>query len=447
MITTLIGFTIRKDNAGISSFIRAIGLDPHYYFSLLHLFHSDAVNVFKLPREWLKLCLNIFKPYLYRVNKKILILADGLKAAKEGRKMPAVKVLHQESLNNSKSEFILGHYIESLALLAGNKGATYAIPLTGQIHSGVIFSKEEEKLTVVDRFIKLVKNYLSEISYYLIADAYYVAKKLMKSLISNGNHLLTRMRTNGVVWEKYKGTKKRKGGGRRKLYGRKIYVRKLFNDRTKFKTASSPVYGEKKVEIKYRSKIVILRPRCLRVKLILVSHPRRGKIILATTDCKLDDLEAIKMYGYRFKIEVTFKSAKELLGTYDYHFWMKKMKKIRRKCGDQIVYNKPARYQKQVKRKLKAFTVYIQLGLIAQGLLQYLSLRHPRLVWDNFHSWYRTMKTDKPPPLRVVAMALRDSFFGFLMDLPPGEKWKIFMKRRVDLSRISYTDGLELIKN
>ena len=46
---------------------------------------------------------------LVRVNGRTVVLADGLKRPKEGRKMPAVKSLHQESRCNAKASFIMGH--------------------------------------------------------------------------------------------------------------------------------------------------------------------------------------------------------------------------------------------------------------------------------------------------------------------------------------------------
>src|SRR5206468_6252124 len=45
---------------------------------------------------------------------------------------------------------------------------------------------------------------------------------------------------------------------------------------------------------------------------------------------------------------------------------------------------------------------HIQLGLIAQGLLQYLALSFRRVTWFNFHSYIRTASPQKPPSEWVV---------------------------------------------
>jgi hypothetical protein len=49
---------------------------------------------------------------------------------------------------------------------------------------------------------------------------------------------------------------------------------------------------------------------------------------------------------------------------------------------------------------------HIQLGLIAQGLLQYPAVTFRRVVWFNFHSYIRTAAPQKTPPEWVASQAL-----------------------------------------
>jgi hypothetical protein len=103
------------------------------YDLLLNFFHSNALNLSRLLDLWVKLALRLFNP----VTEEgfVLLAADGLKVPKEGKKMPAVKSLHQESGNNSKPEFIMGHSFQAVSLLVHSAlGQVFAVP---QDHSDV----------------------------------------------------------------------------------------------------------------------------------------------------------------------------------------------------------------------------------------------------------------------------------------------------------------------
>ncbi len=112
------------------------------------------------------------------------------------------------------------------------------------------------------------------------------------------------------------------------------------------------------------------------------------------------------------------------------------MEKIKKRTGDQDVYNKAESYQKQVKRKLRAYMLYVQLGLISQGLMIYLSVSLKNVVWRYFSSWLRTMKPKKCPSELVVSYALRSTFWDFLLNSTIERTWKKFILERVDSSRV-----------
>ena len=79
--------------------------------------------------------------------------------------------------------------------------------------------------------------------------------------------------------------------------------------------------------------------------------------------------------------------------------------------------------------KVDAYHRFVQLGCIAQGLFQHLSLVYRKEVWAQFRSWLRTMKTDNPTSELVVSYALRSSLFEFLVNsLPDHELKKIIVE-------------------
>jgi hypothetical protein len=84
----------------------------------------------------------------------------------------------------------------------------------------------------------------------------------------------------------------------------------------------------------------------------------------------------------------------------------------------------------------------VQTGLIAQGLLQYLSAAFPQLVFSSFGSWFRTIRSDFAPSEHVAAIALRNTFPEFLSDSSQDSIFKKFLLERIDFGRV---EGLRLV--
>jgi hypothetical protein len=419
LVLILVGFSIRPECAGVTSFIRAVCLEPGLYKGFLHFFNcSTALDLTFLTKQWHRLVHRMF-PVL-QVGGYDVYAADGLKVAKEGKKMPGVKKLHQSSENNSKAAYIMGHSFQALALLVRTAdGHAAAVPLTSRIHEGLVWFPGDRR-SLLD---KLAAMFLETVSRgerpgLLVADAYYASGKVIRPLLEEGHHLLTRVRKNAVAYREA-ALPKTARRGRPKKYGPKVQLRDYFDRRETFTPTLSPVYGETETTIFYRTEVLLWRPIGRLVRFVWVIHPTRGNIILMCTDGSIDPLTMIQTYGYRFKIEVGFRSAIHGIGTYAYHFWMKAMKPIRRREGKQYLHKKSDAYRDAVKRKMEAYHRFVQLGCIAQGLLQYLSLLYEKEVWGQFRSWLRTMKTDNPPSELVVSYALRSSLFEFLVNSSP----------------------------
>jgi len=428
----LAGMCIRPDLFGVTSIVRAFGLKEYCYDRILDFFHSAALNIHRLSRSWITTVLHVF-PGILKVNGRLLIVGDGIKVPKSGRKMPGVKLLHQESESNTKPQYIMGHSCQAVAVLVGALQSVFAVPLASRIHEGIVFSNRD-KTTLLDKMILLVDS-LSLPEFYFIADAYYSARKIMSCLLAQGNHLVSQVRINAVAYLPAAPASGKRKKGRPKRYGGKIPLRSLFDSPETMHEAKSPVYGEKNVLLHYRAMDLLLKRIGIMVRFVAVIHPTRGRCILLCTDLSLSPMEIISLYGLRFKIEVSFKQAIRTIGSYAYHFWMKTMTPLRRSAGDQYLHRKSEQYRKAVRRKLDAYHRFIQIGLIAQGLLQYLSVSFPDVVWANFCSWLRTIRPGIPPSEYVTSLALRNSFPDFLSGSPATAPFTKFLIDRIDFKR------------
>jgi hypothetical protein len=285
---------------------------------------------------------------------------------------------------------------------------------------------------LLDKMLGLLDMLAIKVPFYFVADAYYAAGKVVNGLLKQGNHLVTRVKSNAVAYAPATQKNGRRKKGRPKTYGKKIKLKSLLANVKSMQQVASPVYGERNVTLRCRVCDLLWRPAGRLVRFVAVIHPARGSCILMCTDTSLSAVEIIRLYGLRFKIECSFKQAVRQIGSFAYHFWMKDMIPLRSRNGNQYLHRKSDDYRNRVKRKMRAYHTFIQAGVVAQGLLQYLAVAAPKLVWDTFGSWLRTIRPGIPPSEFVVANALRQTLPAFLMAPAKSDSLTKFIAERQD---------------
>jgi hypothetical protein len=429
-VTAVAGLTVRVELLGVTSIVRALNLRPRLYTKLLDHFHSSGVKLERLSALWAQVVLQLF-PGIVRVNNRLVLVGDGIKAPKRGKKMPAVKLLHQQSESNTKPEYIMGHSMQAVGLLVHAAKSVFSVPLAVRIHEGLVWSNRDKR-TLLDKMLGLLDILAIEAPFYFVADAYYAAGKMVSGLLEQGNHLVTRVKSNAVAYAPAPPKKGRRTRGRPKIYGKKTKLTSLLADIKSMQQVPSPVYGECSVTLRYRVRDLLWRPAGRLVRFVAVIHPTRGACILMCTDTSLSAVDIIRLYGLRFKIEHSFKQATRQIGSFTYHFWMKDMIPLRYRNGNQYLHRKSVDYRSRVKRKMRAYHTFIQAGVVAQGLLQYLAVVAPQLVWDSFGSWLRTIRPGIPPSELVVAKALRQTLPDFLLASSKSNSLTKFITERQD---------------
>lgn len=432
--TVTAAFAVRGELLGVTSLVRALKLNPKFYDRLLGNFHSQGIKLDTLYSLWAQVVLRLF-PSPVRVNKRLVLVGDGIKVAKRGKKMPGVKLLHQVSDSN-KPEYIMGHSLQSVCILMNAASSVFAVPLASRIHEGFIWSNRDQR-TLLDKMIHLLRATRIEAPFYFCADAFYASGKIADGLIEHGNHLVSRVKSNAVAFEACPQPRTRKRG-RPKMYGAKVSLSSMLNDKDSMQVSPSIVYGETRGTLRYRTQDFLWRPSGRLVRFVAVVHPTRGSCLLMCTDTTLDPVEIIRIYGLRFKIEHTFKQAVNVIGAFSYHFWMMDMKPAKRRSGDKYMPCESALYRQQVKRKVQAYHVFIQACHIAQGLAQYLSTVFPALVWASFGSWLRTIRSGIPPSELVVCTALRQCLPQFLLNSSDGDTLAKFILEKQDKNQLEF---------
>src|ERR1700730_463495 len=196
--TAVAGFAVRTDMLGVTSIVRALNLDARCYNALIDCFHSSAVKLDRLTALWTQVVLRLF-PQPLRVNGRCVLVGDGIKIPKCGRKMPALKLLHQQSEANTKPEYITGHSLQAVSLLVQAASSFFAVPLAVRIHEGLVWSNRDRR-TLLDKMLGLIQTLTITDPIYFVVDAYYAAGKIVNGLLKQGNHLVSRVRSNAVAY-------------------------------------------------------------------------------------------------------------------------------------------------------------------------------------------------------------------------------------------------------
>ena len=134
-VVVICGLMVRTDHLGVTSIIRALGLSEKKYECLINFFRSTAYSLSGLRKVWYSIVLK--SGTLYQLNNRNLLIGDGTKEPKEGRYMPAVKKLFQESENACKPRYTFGHMYGGVAAVIERDGNCLACPLNMNIQDGL----------------------------------------------------------------------------------------------------------------------------------------------------------------------------------------------------------------------------------------------------------------------------------------------------------------------
>nr|WP_261265766.1 transposase [Laspinema sp. D3c] len=407
------GILLCNRSAAITSYLNAVGLSEYYYDHALHWFHATSWSAKTVSQRWHQWLSG--HNYVKRLRGQLVYLGDGIKVSKEGRKMPLVKKLHQESDNTTKREWIRGHYFGAISLLFESGQALLAVPFVFQIQDG-LEKTDENSSSLVDKMSSLCLEYIQSGSY-VILDAFFASKNLIKEFRFHSLHLITRVKINTVARLPLPPSPPKKGPGRRAIWGERLSLQTLFHDSDSLTTESLSLYG-KKQRISYRTVDLHWDSPDELVRFVLVLFPGKKPLILLSTDCQLTGAEIITAYSWRFKIEVTFRTLIEILSGFSYRFWMKDMPRSSRNPKNLNLKDYSEQQVLKILEKVEAFERFVNLNALVLGILQVLSLEMPHCIFKSFSGWFRTLSSSGHPSEQVVRLTLKQSAPSILVESP-----------------------------
>jgi len=427
-VVAIFGFLVRLDHHGVSSSIRWLRLLPDTYEGFLAFFRSGALKIDKIVTHWLKL---VVQQGTARTRAGAFILiGDGIKVAKEAKFMPGVKMLHQDSENSSKAPWIFGHHFGVLGMLVANRDKAFCVPVMAELHEGAEAIRQLQgkdanmegsaKITVVTLMANLAKDIAGKLkkpcvavfdAYFAVGPAFATAQTLLGSKGERLLHIITRAKSNIVAREEM--PQAYGGRGRPRIYGKRIKLNELFTTRANdFSTVTVNIYGETK-----RLEILCLdlawQAIQERLRFVLVKDGT-SSFILICSDLSMSPEEIVELYACRFKIEVTFKMVKHIIGGLYYHFWTKAWRDNGAKALTVADLKHMNDKSKQlISGAMNAIEGFVNIALIATGLLQILALQHSDRILQLHHWWMRTYPRDVPSEEMVKTVIQHEFYHNF----------------------------------
>ncbi len=425
-IVTILGFFVRLDHHGVSSMVRWLNIVPGKYTSLLLFFRASSWDLKEIQKKWWQIVLA--KCPAITIDGRYLIAGDGIKIAKEAKKMPGVKRLHQDSDNSGKASYIYGHHFGVLGILAGwVKKKIFCIPLCAELHEGAEQLREfqgklapsvngKTKVSVTTLMASMAVGLVGGLNaeciivldaYFSVGPVFLLLKEIAKENGQRLAHVVTRAKSNVVAYEDPPPRTGKRGAPRK--YGIKLKLRELFEQRTEsFQKAAIDIYGNHKT-VRFLCLDLIWKPIKEKVRFVLIIDGGET-FILMCSDLSLSPEDIILAYSYRFKIEVNFKVIKHVIGAFFCHFWTSAWPNIENKNQSDLSSCENSCDKKLITDTINAIEGFVNFGCIATGILQILSLNFHETIWRRYTGWLRTVSSPIPSE-ETVKFAIQEEFF------------------------------------
>lgn len=428
-VTIVIGFMLRSDKLGVTSVIRDLALSPDCYLPMIHFFRASSWSLDSLRLRWFSVVRDDFP--LYKEGNFHVLVGDGVKQSKEGRRMPGVKKLFQESENSAKPEYIHGHMFGGLGILAGNPGNWACIPLSIRLHDGLQAAHEWKgaPVSLASHVLKMVGDAYRAAQTFgdclLLLDRYFLtvpALQTLEALNRCGSvrlEIVTKAKKSCTAYEKP--VPRKPGRGRPPKKGAAVHLRELFVSRKdQFLETGAELYGKQET-IRYYS-VDLLWGQKLYQELRFVLVEMNGiQSILVSTSLELDPLSIIRLYSYRFRIECMFREMKQQIGAFCYHFWSKHMPKLSyyQKAGEPgpLERVEDERSRRNILKAVRAIEMHMALSCIAMGILQGVSVCMVEKISSKQLRYQRTPARGRVSEAALMAY-LRKYFFLFMEKQP-----------------------------
>ena len=247
-------------------------------------------------------------------------------------------------------------------------------------------------------------------AYFAVGPVFSILKTVRDTAGRRLVHVVTRAKSNVVAYADAPPPTGRRG--RPREYGEKHALIELFDTRrASFEQARIELYGQIKT-VAFLCLDLLWKPIGEKVRFVLVADGTE-RFILMGSDLTLGARDMILAYSYRFKIEVSFKVLKHLIGAFFYRFWTGAWPRIGKANNSDLSTVNDDRRQRLIAETTEAIEAFVNFGCIATGILQILALNCHRTIWQRYMGWLRTVSSSIPSEEVVQSVVQQEYFQNF----------------------------------
>ena len=251
----------------------------------------------------------------------ILLSIDDSMVPKTGKRIFACSQFFDHAAKQNQSSYIWGQNIVKLSCLKNIHSRWASLPLAFRFYRLNKDVAQEDFQTRIEQAIDMILSVVKvsgNRSILLVCDNWFGNGSLylpLKKRLGEQFHLLSRLRSNSVLYDQPTQPKKIKKGAPRKYGNRRGNVATLAK-RHKRNANSYQVelYGKTR-EVQAYSELFMSKSLKSLIRVVWVYSGRSSWVALYSTDTSLTVNQIVEWYGARWKIEAGFKELKQELGS------------------------------------------------------------------------------------------------------------------------------------
>ncbi|MDZ7582737.1 MAG: hypothetical protein U5R30_19680 [Deltaproteobacteria bacterium] len=270
-------------------------------------------------------------------------------------------------------------------------------------------------------------------AYFAVGPVFEILKKVVDPGGQRLIHIVTRAKSNVVAYDDPPAETGARGRPRK--YGPKLKLMTLFESRAaSFEQTAIELYGCCKT-VSFLCLDLIWKPVGEKIRFMLVMDGTE-RFILMCSDLTLSAPDIVRAYSYRFKIEVSFKVLKHLMGAFFYRFWTSAWPRIGKRTASDLSKITDSRRQRLIQQTTNAIEAFANFGCIATGILQIIALSFHETIWREYAGWLRSV-TSTVPSEEVVKSVIQQEYYHNFRSFRDTAIYRIIMskskKQAVDL--------------